>query len=220
LWPSLHNGLIAALTAQLQPLLSPRYVAAIEQRVYDVQEVEVHEWTVQVLDRYRNMKVVTVIEVVSPSNKAAGPGRESYRDKQREVRSSEAHLVEIDLLRQGQHTVSVPEATVHKGPNYDYLICVNRWPRRSRYELYRCQLRDRLPCVRLPLVAPDLDVALDIQAALEQAYWDGRYMLRVRYDAPCVPALSADEQAWANACWAAYQAAHPDLFPPTNGAQG
>src|SRR5204863_508126 len=124
---------------------------------------------------------------------------------------------EIDLLRQGQHTVSVPEATVHKGPNYDYLICVNRWPRRSRYELYRGQLRERLPCVRLPLVAPDLDAPLDIQTALEQTYWDGRYMLRVRYDEPCVPGLSADEQAWANQCWAAYQSLHPEFFPPTNG---
>ena len=34
LWPGVHNGLIAALAAQLQPLLTPRYVAAIEQRVY------------------------------------------------------------------------------------------------------------------------------------------------------------------------------------------
>jgi hypothetical protein len=79
-------------------------------------------------------------------------------------------------------------------------------------------LRERLPCIRLPLAAPDPDVPLDIQAALAQAYWDGRYMLRVRYDAPCEPALTADEQAWANACWASYKADHPDLFPPGNGA--
>src|SRR6266511_2688357 len=34
LWPGVHHGLIHCLAAQLQPLIEPRYVATVEQRVY------------------------------------------------------------------------------------------------------------------------------------------------------------------------------------------
>jgi hypothetical protein len=34
LWPGVHNSLIIYLRDQLQPLLRPRYIAAVEERVY------------------------------------------------------------------------------------------------------------------------------------------------------------------------------------------
>ena len=40
--------------------------------IVEVQELEVKEHYIAILDRYRDLKVVTIIEVVSPSNKAAG----------------------------------------------------------------------------------------------------------------------------------------------------
>ena len=53
--------------------------------------------------------MVTTIEVLSPRNKTAGSeGRKLYRQKQREILSSDTHLLEIDLLRAGQHTVAAP----------------------------------------------------------------------------------------------------------------
>ena len=70
---------------------------------------------------------------------------------------------------------------------FDYLICVNRWPARKRFEIYPCRLRDPLPVIDIPLADPDPDVPLAIQTALEQVYDEGDYMLRVRYDQPCVP---------------------------------
>ena len=251
LWPGVHNGIIAALAAQLQPLLTPRYVAAIEQRVYiegmrrqrvpdvrveklrdgpggtavaqaatgaplvlEMESLEIDEWTIHIVDRYRDMKVVAVIEVASPANKAPGPGRRSYRRKQHELRASACHLVEIDLLRRGRHVLSVPEREVRELATYEYLVCVSRRPKRRRFEVYPCRLRERLPCVNVPLSDPDPDVTLDLQAALEQAYWDGRHMLRLRYDDPCEPPLDAADQQWANERWAAYRAAHPEWFPP------
>ena len=254
LWPGVHNGLIAAVAAQLQPLLTPRYVAAIDQRVYlegasrqrvpdvrveklrdddgggtavaapvastpleiEIEPLEIDEWKIHVVDRYRDMKVVAVIEVVSPANKAPGPGRRSYRRKQREVRASECHLIEIDLLRRGRHVLSVPEKEAREFATFDYLVCVNRWPKRRRFQLYPSRLQERLPVVRLPLADPDPDVPLDLQAALEQTYWDGRHMLRLRYDDPCEPPLDPADQQWAAECWAAYRAAHPELFPPAS----
>jgi hypothetical protein len=53
---------------------------------------------------------------------------------------------------------------------------------------------------------------LDIQSALEQAYLDGRYMRRLRYEEPCEPLLTPDDQTWANECIARYRTAHPDWF--------
>ncbi|MBP90921.1 MAG: hypothetical protein CMJ64_30125 [Planctomycetaceae bacterium] len=49
-----------------------------------------------------NMEVVTVIETLSPANKRSGDGRREYLAKREEVISSQAHLVELDLLRGGE----------------------------------------------------------------------------------------------------------------------
>ena len=46
-------------------------------------------------------QLVTAIEVLSPTNKRAD-GREEYLAKRRRILLSTAHLIEIDLLRQGQ----------------------------------------------------------------------------------------------------------------------
>ena len=56
----------------------------------------------------KEVRLVTSLEVLSPSNKTVGnPGREQYLKKQHEVLGSEVHLVEIDLLRGGTHTSAV-----------------------------------------------------------------------------------------------------------------
>lgn len=188
--------------------------------ILTVDEVEVKESYIQVLDRYAQMRVVAVIEVVSPSNKRSRKGRRSYRQKQRETLAGDRHLVEIDLLRSGPHVLSVPSWRATDLGGYDYLACVSRSPDRTKYELYPRRLRDRLPRVRVPLVEPDADVVMDVQAAVEQIYQEGGYALMLRYQEPCEPPLSAEDQQWANERIAAFQAARPDLFsrPTTNGA--
>jgi hypothetical protein len=180
--------------------------------VVAVQGTEVHEAYLQILDRYDDLRVVTVVEVISPTNKSNRNGRRSYRAKQRETLAAQQHLVEIDLLRRGRHVLAVPLERTRESGAYSYLVSVNRWPARNEYELYPRQLRDRLPRIRVPLVAPDPDVTLDIQAALEQVYMDGAFFLRLRNQEPCVPSLPVADQTWAHQCWAAFQAARPDLF--------
>ena len=44
-----------------------------------------HESYVEILDRQSGQRVVTVVEVLSPTNKFPGPGQASYLAKQREV---------------------------------------------------------------------------------------------------------------------------------------
>lgn len=252
LWTGVHARLMVWLGHQLGPLLRPRYVVSVEERVFiegpdqqrvpdlwvhrlrenggggtavvepavdapllvRVDQLQVRQRYIEILDRYHDLKVVTVLEVVSPSNKAAGPGRDAYVLKQQETVASECHLVEIDLLRHGRHVLSIPAAQLPRLGRYDYLVCVSRWPDRKQFATYPRTIRDRLPRIALPLAEGDPDVPLDIQAAFEQVYEDGSYMLRVRYDQPCHPPLSPEDQQWASERWAGYRAARTDLFPP------
>src|SRR5262245_1743130 len=55
---------------------------------------------VEIRDR-AGRQLITAIELLSPTNKYAGPDREQYEGKRLEVLWSPAHLVEIDLLRGG-----------------------------------------------------------------------------------------------------------------------
>ncbi|MGE3818026.1 MAG: DUF4058 family protein [Isosphaeraceae bacterium] len=237
LWPGVHSSLIVYMRDLLQPRLRPRYVAAIEERVYvqgpdrDVMpDVSIRQYRPEragpvggaalleadapvvvkvppepvretydsILDLHANPRVVTLIEVVSPSNKCPGPGRESYLAKQGEVFAGGVHLVEIDLLRRGTHVLSVPEYAARRNAPYDTLACVNRAEgRRDSYELYPRPLADRLPRIRIPLAGDDPDVPLDAQAILNQTYEAGSYRDRIDYSRPCHPPLTPDQQAWA-----------------------
>jgi hypothetical protein len=55
-----------------------------------------------------------------------------------------------------------------------------------------------LPRIRVPLAEGDPEVVLDVQAVVAQTYEAGSYRERLRYDRPCVPPLSAEDQAWAD----------------------
>jgi Protein of unknown function (DUF4058) len=173
--------------------------------IIEVEDLEINETRVEILDSYNELKLVALIEVVSPTNKAAGPGRASYRAKQKETLGRDCHLIEIDLLRHGRYVLCVPEWRIELLRPFDTLCCVNRWPVRNRYELYPRSLRERLPRLKIPLADDDPDATLDLQAALEQVYIEGRYGRRIRYDQPCEPSLSVDDQNWANERIAAFR---------------
>jgi Uma2 family endonuclease len=62
----------------------------------------------EIVESHPKRRVVTVVEVVSPSNKYAGRGRELYEQKQRDLADACISLVEIDLLRAGPHVLQLP----------------------------------------------------------------------------------------------------------------
>ncbi len=165
--------------------------------VLEVPDLEIRQPYLEIIDRESNLRVVTVIELISPSNKYAGPGRDSYLRKQREVRYSDTHLVEIDLLRRGPHVLAVNEAAVAGRFDCDYLVCVHRAHGRT-FEVYPRTVRQPLPRIRIPLAGDDPDVGLDVRAALQQAYAAGSYAERIDYTQPCQPSLSKEDQAWAD----------------------
>lgn len=160
---------------------------------------EVNESVVRIHDRDNNLKLVAWIEVVSHSSKYLGEGRKQYLAKQHEILNSEAHWVEIDLLRAGPHVLAVPESLIRDRFDYEYMVSVNRaGVGRTEFEIYPITLRQSLPVVRIPLANGDHDATLDLQAALEQTYTDGAYSDWIDYSKPCVPGLSSKDQRWAN----------------------
>src|SRR5207248_3342441 len=54
---------------------------------------------VEIRDPTRGHRLVTLLEIASPSNKRSGPDRQAYLRKQSEVLGSDANLIELDLLR-------------------------------------------------------------------------------------------------------------------------
>lgn len=157
--------------------------------------IEVHEAFVEIV-RLPDEHIVTVIEVLSPTNKEEGEGRRQYLRKQREILESDTHFVEIDLLAQGLPTLAVLRQERLALPAHRYLINVRRAPERYRFEVYPVPLQERLPNIRIPLMAPDPDVTCDIQAVLNKAYDNGAYERLLNYDEPPRATLSAQEEGW------------------------
>jgi len=146
------------------------------------------------------VRLVTSVEVLSPSNKTVGnPGREQYINKQREVLGGEVNLVEIDLLRGGTHTTAVPhEEAVAKGGPFDYHVSVHRFDRPNDSFVYPSRLENPLPLLEIPLLPADPDVTLDLQMVFDQAYAAGPYRREVNYgEDAIVPPLRPSQTKWA-----------------------
>lgn len=144
----------------------------------------------EIRDR-RDKRVVTVIELLSPSNKYSGADREQYLSKRGQLLASGTHLVEIDLLRGGPR---MPFAG--KFPECAYYAMVSRIAERPEADIWPIRLRDPLPTLPIPLRAPDPDVRIDLQAVLHRVYDAARYVNYIYEGAP-YPALSATDADWA-----------------------
>jgi Protein of unknown function (DUF4058) len=134
--------------------------------------------------------LVTVIELLSPSNKRPGDDRQQYLAKRREILRSTAHLVEIDLLR------GWTPMPAENRPEGDYSVLVSRAGQRPRAEFWPIRLRDRLPVIPIPLRAADRDGRVDLQEVLHQAYDGPEYEIFI-YAGPPEPPLSAQDAEWA-----------------------
>lgn len=168
--------------------------------VLTVDLTEVREVFIEILPVGDEERVVTVIEVLSPANKTAySEGRETYLTKQQEVLASETHLLEIDLLRSGEHTVAAPRGALLAKGRWDYLVCLHRGGQRGRYEVWPIALRQRLPRIHVPLLAGDPEVVLDLQAVFSRCYDEGAYARRLDYRREPPTPLAGEDAAWADA---------------------
>jgi hypothetical protein len=169
-------------------------VALAEPIVLELHDLPITEGYIEIREK-NGGKVVTVIEFLSPSNKSGGTGQEKYMEKQSEVLRSDASLVEIDLVRAGQHVLAFPRNRIPRSDGAQYLVSISPGWNRNRRELYRMPLREPLPVLPIPLREHESPVALNLQRLLDEAYSTGRYE-ETDYDVEIEPPLNPEDLRW------------------------
>jgi hypothetical protein len=137
--------------------------------------------------------LVTAIEVLSGVNKR-GQGRSEYLRKRRAVMLSDAHLIEIDLLRAGRR-VPMRQAL----PDVPYFVLVGRAEKRPIVDVWPITLDQPLPTIPVPLLPGDADTFLELQQALTTIYDLIGYDLVVDYRRPPEVTMPPETAAWAEA---------------------
>jgi hypothetical protein len=183
-------------TRDRQPLYEPPTDAALTVTpapltLFSVTPEQLKLVTVELRDVAQG-RLVTAIEILSPVNKRPGEGLDEYRAKRETVLSADAHLSEIDLLRQGTR----PPRLIGL-PQSDYFVFLTRAERRRATEVWPINIRDPLPVLPVPLLPGDDDVPLDLGHALRAIYDEARYDLSIDYRQPPIPPLAPDDAAWA-----------------------
>ena len=145
---------------------------------------EHRESFVEILEASAGQRLVTSVEVLSPSNKRPGTeGWELYQCKRRSLLLRDASFVEIDLLRAGQR---MPKFDAW--PDSPYTVLTAR-ARAQLCRVWRAHCRSRLPQFTVPLAKPDSDILLDIQPMIDEIDQRFRYARSIDYGKSLVPPL-------------------------------
>jgi hypothetical protein len=150
---------------------------------------------VEVRDLGTGGRLVTVIEVLSPSNKKPSVAQDQNRLKQRELIEGGISLVEIDLLRAGGWVLTVPDWVATQYPSL-YKVAVRRGWEPNQMDYYPISLQEPLPVIHVPLRPTDTDVPLDLQALIELCHRNGGYD-DIDYSVDPEPPLPGTEARWA-----------------------
>lgn len=148
---------------------------------------------VEILDLRDGEQIVTVIEVLSPTNKRTRIGRRQYWEKQNKYSRSEINLVEIDLLRCGRYVLAFDFELIPPEKRRTYMMCVKS-PERTA--VFGASLREPLPTLPIPLRWGEREVALSLQMLIDQIYERGRYW-KINYNEPLDPPLPQEDAEWA-----------------------
>jgi hypothetical protein len=180
-----------------EPFADAGMVAVLSERVLEPWErpyLEIHAG--------EGDRLVTAIEILSPSNKKAGEsGRAAYQHKQEEFRLGGVNAVEIDLLRGGAHTTAVPLARLRQvSAAYDYHICTTVVGEPTRHHVRPFRMTDTLPPLVVPLDPGVAPVTLELGPLFDRVYDIGVYQRWARYATRQPdPPLTPEQQAWADA---------------------
>jgi hypothetical protein len=155
-------------------------------------EEEHREAFVEIYEATPEQRLVTCVEVLSPSNKRPNsPGWDIYLRKRQGVLLGETNLVEIDLLRGGRRM-----PMLDPWPDSPYTILVARAKKYDLCQVWPVHSRIPVPSVPIPLAKPDPDILLDLQPMIDSIYRRSRYERSIDYNKPLDPPLDAAEALW------------------------
>lgn len=234
LWGDFHSHLIAEIKSTVALTAPDHYVIRTSVRGYIVLDqeskeghrfqekptsedgpvtllaqvaTEYRENFIEIYDLHPERRLITCLEVLSPSNKRRDTqGWEQYLRKRQGLMLGEANLVEIDLLRGGQRM-----PMIDPWPNSPYILLVCRRERAPYCRVWPAHFQRPLPTIPVPLSKPDPDVMLNLQSLVEAIYERSRYDSDIDYTKPLQPALKPEEAAWLEQQLRARQA------PPAQG---
>ena len=207
-WQSFHAQFACEFVRQLSPQLLPHYFARPVPRtaladstgpqlpstrfsdaLASLRPERVPQIAVEIRD-VRQRRLVTRIELHSLADKHP-TGRAEYLKQRSDVLMSSAHLLEIDLLHEGE-----PLPMGDRLPATDYYVVLSRADLRPRAEVWPIRLREPLPSVPVPLQRGDADASLDLQAAFDAVYDSVGYRYTNDYSGPPPVALAEGDLEW------------------------
>jgi hypothetical protein len=152
---------------------------------------EFEETFIDIFEVGPDRRLVTSIEVLSPSNKRRGSeGWLLYQRKRQALLLGQANLVEIDLLRGGER-----QPMLDPWPDSPYSLLVARKEKAPRCKVWPAFFERPLPTIPIPLEQPHLDIAVDVQKLFETIYERGRYRQDIDYANSLDPLLTAEQTA-------------------------
>lgn len=140
-------------------------------------------------------RVVTVVEILSPSNKAPGPKREAYLMKRNEYFANGVNVIEVDFLRSGPRMPWEGQENLEA----DYYILVCRASDFPRAGIWPLTVRDPLPTIPVPLDSGMEEPWLSLKECFDRAFGGSRHETEINYHSPPAPPLREPEATWARA---------------------
>jgi hypothetical protein len=155
-------------------------------------EKEHREAFVEIFEVGPEQRLVTTVEVLSPSNKRPDtPGWDLYQRKRQSVLLGGVNLVEIDLLRGGR---KMP--MLDPWPAGPYSLVVARAKKAQACLVWPAHFQHPLPPIKVPLARPDPDIPLDLEPLLDKIYETSHYERSIDYARRLKPPLSDKETSW------------------------
>ncbi len=172
---------LAELAGEIEPVTMRAFIQEEHREAF----VEIYEMSPE-------HRLVTSIEVLSPSNQRPGSeGWELYQRKRQSLLLGDASLVEIDLLRRGQRM-----PMLDRWPDSPYTLLVAQAKTAQLCRVWPAHFRRRLPPLPVPLAKPDPDVPLDLQPMIDAIYQRSRYERSIDHSKPLNPPLDAADARW------------------------
>jgi hypothetical protein len=168
----------------------PASVAVLERPEVQTVEVDVAvddeelEETYLTIKELPGQKLVTVMEVLSPTNKKIRDARTDYLRKRHDLIRSGVNFVEIDLLRDGD---PMPVRNSPAPNDYRILVCRARTPKKAVLHTFAWTVP--IPSITVPLLPGDVEPVLDLNAVLHDLSDRARYDLLIDYHQTPVPPL-------------------------------
>lgn len=234
LWSEVHFGLISVLARicnaealpTLNAVITPKYRAAVEKRVYidsllvGIPDVAVFQQGIETAEPQRTTATLSAPLVVTV------PIAEETQERFLEIRAvgtgTVVTVVEVlspknkragegkakydakrqNVLNSAAHLVEIDLLRTGEpkpmagGVASDYRILVSRANRRPAAELYPFNLREPLPRFLLPLRPGDQEPIVDLQIMLEQVYQEAALDLAIDYTVQPTPPLPEIDFQW------------------------